>query len=139
LEYWEKKSWKYLEDEKKQTDPVFPCFRTPGLKGKRFVSEKVRIQRKFKANNMDFEPVDWEEKIELGFVVELADLKVNYNLELCSMLFELVSKRRNEEYKKLLKKGMEWTLSQKWPASISLKAEDSMSYPGLFEQLEPAP
>lgn len=139
LEYWEKKSWKYLKEPKEQPDPVFPCFKTPGLKGKRFVTEKKRIQRKFKASNMDFEPVDWDEPIKLGFVVELADLKINDNLELCSMLFELVSKRRNEEYKKLLKKGMEWTLSQKWPAQISLREEDSMSYPGLFEQLKPAP
>ncbi|CAB1080732.1 hypothetical protein D1AOALGA4SA_8408 [Olavius algarvensis Delta 1 endosymbiont] len=139
LEYWEKKSWKYLKDQEVQPDPVFPCFKTPGLKGKRFVTEKVRIQRKFKASGLDFEPVDWDEKIKLGFVVELADLKVNDNLELCSMLFELVSKRSSEEYKKLLKKGMEWSLSQNWPSQISLKAEESMSYPGLFEQLEPAP
>jgi hypothetical protein len=139
LEYWEKKSWKYLQDEKKQPDPVYACFKTPGLKGNRFVTEKNRIQRKFKAGNMDFEPVDWKPKIDKGFLVEYAFLKVNDNLQLCSLLFESVSNRTSEEDKKLLKKGMEWSLGQEWSAGIVLKAEDSMSYPGLFEQLEPAP
>lgn len=128
IESWEKWEWNYSEDKQQEIKDTF----LETSKGEpRVEVYKKRKQRKFKiAQNGVIQPVDMEERLNTGCVLEITELKVN-GQDWWTLAFDVFSDQGNAV--EIFQKSI-CQILQDYPVKLP-EVKDSYAYPAWLAKI----